>query len=250
MARIRTIKPEFFTDDAVGGISPLARLLFIGSWVFADDYGTLDRSARQLKAQVFPYDSLDCEALIVELIDAGLLREYEADGKTFLHINGFADHQRIDKPSKAKRPLPSDSRSTPGVLDEPSQSTRSGREGKGKEGKGIGGEPPPGLDLQVWQKWADYRTAIRRPLKPVSIPAAQRELAAFGAEQAAVVEQSVANGWQGLFALKPKSANGKPQERRIETPPTQDQVEAARRKAAADNAALHAKLAGVIGRVA
>jgi len=45
-------------------------------------------------------------------------------------------------------------------------------------------------------------------------------------------------------------ANRKPDVRRIETPPTQDQVEAARRKAAADNAALHAKLAGVIGRVA
>jgi hypothetical protein len=44
-------------------------------------------------------------------------------------------------------------------------------------------------------------------------------------------------------------ANRKPEVRRIETPPTQDQVEAARRKAAADNAALHAMLAGVIQRV-
>lgn len=63
-------------------------------------------------------------------------------------------------------------------------------------------DPPPGLDPAAWSRWCDYRVKIRKPLKPVSIPAAQRELAAFGCDQAAVVEQSVAQGWQGLFALK------------------------------------------------
>lgn len=69
-------------------------------------------------------------------------------------------------------------------------------------------DPPPGLDPAAWSRWCDYRKQIRKPLKPVSIPAAQRELAAFGSDQADVVEQSVAQGWQGLFALKarPKAA--------------------------------------------
>ncbi len=220
MPRIRTIKPEFFTDDTVGGLSVLARLLFVGTWVFADDYGTLDRSAKQLKAQVFPYDDIDCEPPLLELIGAGLLTEYQADGRTFLQIAGFTKHQKIDKPSSPRRPLPEDS-----------ASTRSGREGKGREGKGRegnGGEDsPPGLDAVSWKRWTDYRTQIRRPLKPVSIPAAQRELAAFGAEQAAVVEQSIAHGWQGLFALKPRAngsghAAGKPT-RRLRTA---DEIEA------------------------
>ena len=30
MARIRTIKPEFFDDPKIGRLSPLARLAFIG----------------------------------------------------------------------------------------------------------------------------------------------------------------------------------------------------------------------------
>ena len=69
-------------------------------------------------------------------------------------------------------------------------------------------DSPPGLDPAAWSRWCDYRKQIRKPLKPVSIPAAQRELAAFGSDQSAVVEQSVAQGWQGLFALKarPKAA--------------------------------------------
>lgn len=66
--------------------------------------------------------------------------------------------------------------------------------------------PPPGLDPAVWSRWCNYRREIRKPLKPASIPAAQRALAAFGSDQAAVVEQSVAHGWQGLFALKPNGA--------------------------------------------
>jgi hypothetical protein len=65
---------------------------------------------------------------------------------------------------------------------------------------------PDGLDFDAWNRWKDYRSKIRKPLKPVSVPAAQRKLAAFGSDQAAVVEQSIANGWQGFFPLK---TNGK-----------------------------------------
>ncbi len=61
---------------------------------------------------------------------------------------------------------------------------------------------PPGVDSTAWHRWVDYRSRIRKPLKRVSFLAAQRKLAAYGADQAAVVEQSIANGWQGLFALK------------------------------------------------
>lgn len=50
--------------------------------------------------------------------------------------------------------------------------------------------------------WIEYRRAIKKPLKPPSIPAAMAKLAEFGEDQAEVVEQSIANGWQGLFALK------------------------------------------------
>jgi hypothetical protein len=64
-------------------------------------------------------------------------------------------------------------------------------------------EPPPaGLDLQVWNRWEAYKREIRKPIKPASLLAAQRKLAGFGSDQAAVVEQSVAQGWTGLFPLK------------------------------------------------
>lgn len=70
-------------------------------------------------------------------------------------------------------------------------------------------EPPPaGLDPQAWNRWDAYRREIRKPIKPASVQAAQRKLAGFGAEQATVVEQSIAQGWTGLFELKAANGNG------------------------------------------
>ena len=63
-------------------------------------------------------------------------------------------------------------------------------------------DPPPGLDLKAWNRWVAYRKDIRKPVKPASIPAAQRKLAALGADQAEAVEESIANGWQGFFPPK------------------------------------------------
>jgi Helix-turn-helix domain len=64
-------------------------------------------------------------------------------------------------------------------------------------------EPPPSnLNVEAWHRWEQYRQAIGKRIKPASMAAAQRKLAGFGASQAAVVEQSIANGWQGLFPLR------------------------------------------------
>ncbi len=69
---------------------------------------------------------------------------------------------------------------------------------------------PPGLDTEAWSRWIDYRKRIGKPLKPISIPAAQKALAGHGANQSGVVEQSIVNGWQGLFELKQNGRAGQP----------------------------------------
>lgn len=70
---------------------------------------------------------------------------------------------------------------------------------------------PDGLDLHAWKRWVDYRKQIKKPIRPVSVNAAQKELAKFGSQQADVIEQSIANGWQGLFPLK-KNPNVEPKQ--------------------------------------
>ena len=70
MARIRSIKPEFFTSEQVVDCSPTARLLFVGLWCFSDDAGIHPASSRTIKMQIFPGDdlcSLDIDRLVAEL---------------------------------------------------------------------------------------------------------------------------------------------------------------------------------------
>lgn len=119
MARIRTIKPDFWTDERLTECSLSARLLFIGTWNFADDNGNLPRSAKKLKMQIFPADSFDCEPLIQELITHGVLIEYSVNNENYLHIKNFKKHQIVNRPSKSSIPQPKfieDSLSHQGVL--------------------------------------------------------------------------------------------------------------------------------------
>ena len=130
MARIRTIKPDFWTDEKLTECSLSARLLFIGTWNFSDDNGNLDRSSKQIKARVFPLDNLDCEPLILELLEKELLVEYEYEDRLYLHIQGFNKHQLINRPSKPQCPLYDDSLRTHGVLITEGRKERKGVEGK------------------------------------------------------------------------------------------------------------------------
>lgn len=89
------IKPEFFDDPAVADLTPFARLFFIGLWLHADREGILEDDIRRLKAKIFPYDDVDCEALAVELHGKDMIRRYPAVEKHgWIWIRNFLKHQR------------------------------------------------------------------------------------------------------------------------------------------------------------
>lgn len=136
--RQRMIKPEFFVDDRLLECSMSARLAFVSTWCIADDKGNLERSTKQIRRLAFPDETNESvESWILELIDQGLLLEYSWNGDNYLHIKGFAKHQRIDKPSKPRCPEFDESLLTPRALQEHSKSTPAQvklREEKLKEG--------------------------------------------------------------------------------------------------------------------
>ena len=219
MARIRSVKPEFWTDEALAECSPIARLLFIGTWTFADDRGNLDRSARQLKAQVFPYDALDCEPLVCELLAQQLLVEYDVSGKKFLHIRNFDKHQRIDRESQPRFPLYDDSKTTRPTLDEPSESPRpsslgSGGESNGRERKGRAAAPlvlHESLPKAEWEDWIAKRRQKRWPLDDLTLRKQLEILAAHDTEtQKRMLNDSIQAGWQGVFHPKGQQVKSAP----------------------------------------
>lgn len=145
MARIRTIKPEFWTSEQVMECSTTARLLFIGMLNFCDDGGNHPASAKRLKAQVFPSDDIttaDIEKMVCELVSTGLISEYSAEDRCYWHVTGW-HHQKIEKPTYKHPPykIPQQgaeqSASSRRVVGEPSTP-----EGKGN-GREVNQESPP-----------------------------------------------------------------------------------------------------------
>lgn len=106
MARQRTIKPAFFEDEKLGEISPIARLLFIGMWVFADDWGVIKGHPVWLRNNILPYDEIPIEEFekhLNALIRIGVVMPFVHHEQKFLYIKNFTTHQKVEYPSKTLR---------------------------------------------------------------------------------------------------------------------------------------------------
>lgn len=122
MARIRTIKPEFFRSRVLSECSLRARLTFIGLWTVCDDEGRYRYEPELLKADLWPFEeditAKDVNADVLELEAHGLVCCYETAGKRYLHIVNWHEHQKINRPTPSR--LPECSRETHGALSESS----------------------------------------------------------------------------------------------------------------------------------
>jgi 5-methylcytosine-specific restriction endonuclease McrA len=100
MARIRTIKPEFWADEKLAPLNPLHRLVFLGLISQADDAGRVVDSPRLINGLLFPHTEDDCTVPLADLAEIGVIdRGMTASGQAVIQIVGWAKHQRIEKPN-------------------------------------------------------------------------------------------------------------------------------------------------------
>ena len=84
MARIRTIKPDFWRDEDLSLVSAEAALLAIGILNVADDEGYFKANPKLIEADVFPLRELygSTTSLLKELSNIGYIKLFTAtDGK-------------------------------------------------------------------------------------------------------------------------------------------------------------------------
>jgi len=157
MARIRTIKPEFFTSEDICELTPLARMFYIALWCEADREGRLSWKPKTLKIRYLPTDECNTADLARELEMSGLVMIYEVDGKQYAEIPSFKHHQVINN-REAASVLPARVKVA---------STRvqgEGRkEGKGREGKTRQSTRPPDV-FPVTTKMKSYAKSKGVPL--------------------------------------------------------------------------------------
>lgn len=98
MARIRSIHPGIYTDEAWASVSIAARWFAKGLCTEADDNGTFEWKPLQLKMRIFPADTVDVPALLSELVAAGIVMQFQAEGRALGSLKNFCKYQRPRKP--------------------------------------------------------------------------------------------------------------------------------------------------------
>jgi len=107
MARIRTIKPEFWCDEKLSPISAIDRLVFLGLISMSDDYGRVHDNVKIIDAFIFP-NTDDCvRESLANLSRIGRIRRgISSSGMAIIEIVNWDRHQKVDKP-QPKLALPS-----------------------------------------------------------------------------------------------------------------------------------------------
>jgi hypothetical protein len=176
VARIRSIKPEFWYDEELSRISRDARLLYIALWNLADDHGKMRGDTRFIKGQVFPYDTDDIEPWLIELERIEKVIRYTVDGSKYLMLKNFAKHQKVDHPTDSKIPDPEDSSreilaSSPEKL---ALEQGAGNRDMDQGGESSAGAPSPSEPVvgciegdlaRVWRKGPGYPISITNGAK-------------------------------------------------------------------------------------
>lgn len=105
MARIRSIKPNFFASEDVSVLPLRARLTWIGLWTQCDDHGRTKRNAKLIKAAIWPLDDVslcDVEEDLHVLADFGRIVTYQVGPTGLLAVVNWHVHQSINRPGDAQ----------------------------------------------------------------------------------------------------------------------------------------------------
>lgn len=215
MARIRSIKPEFFTSEVIAAQSLSARLTFIGLWTYVDDNGVGLDNELLITAAIWPLERDNLETLartredIESLSRAGLVTRYRDSRKCYLHITSWTEHQKVDHPRKPRYPLPSEvglvevpasaNGSVSGTLATDSRQTREDlapEQGSGIRDQGNPPNPPGGGKRGGRQNYGYDDDPVfghfwsvfpKKKGKPAAFAAWQKALAR-GADPAAIIK--------------------------------------------------------------
>ncbi|MEU3917091.1 hypothetical protein [Streptomyces sp. NPDC029004] len=97
-------------------LTPEQRLTFIGLWTHCDDEGRAVDDARLIKAAVWPLDdrtAADVEGDLAALTESSLITRYTLNHKPYMAVNGWREHQRINRPTPSKLPAPEQGETIP-----------------------------------------------------------------------------------------------------------------------------------------
>ncbi|MGF7124054.1 hypothetical protein [Rhodococcus sp. BE178] len=175
MARIRTIKPEFFRSPSTAKASFAGRILYEAMWCWADDYGIGETNLYGLLGFAFcDEDQItvsELQSLLSEVANAYEVTFYEVEGRQYFAVPSWDEHQKTQRRAGRRNPTPDDARSrldqrfhgrTESAVQTQGNSVRTqGKSpaGTGEQGNRGTGESPTGASTLAAANQAPEQTA-------------------------------------------------------------------------------------------
>lgn len=189
MARARNIKPGFFKNEDLAECSPYARLCFAGLWMLADREGRLEDRPKRIKGELFPFEAVEVEPLLLELEKFGFITRYDAGGLRAIQISKFLEHQTphySEKQSVINGPNTQES-----IVDEEPQNTGINQE---PTTRSPGLQPPSSLNPDSLNP--EYPLAPKgEPSKPRRKRRSPEEILSAHGEEVRRVVQELTPAW-------------------------------------------------------
>lgn len=109
MARIRSIKPEITESETLAELPLAVCWTFACLWPHCDDRGRRKAQPRLVKADLYPMrDDVTADDVaehLTLLSEADVICLYTGcDGKPYMHVVNWDEHQKVDRPSKSRIP--------------------------------------------------------------------------------------------------------------------------------------------------
>ncbi len=125
MARIRTVKPDFFRHEGLNELEtlqPRIMLFFAGLWCQCDKMGRFRWKPKTLKLDILPFVEYNPSTALEVLKDGGFISKYEIEGEEYGEITNFKKHQLIwGSELKAAEKFPAPSNAVPELYYEQSE---------------------------------------------------------------------------------------------------------------------------------
>ena len=223
----RILKESIRTSDSINELSWFEEVLFYRLIVSCDDYGRFDGRVAIIKGTCFPLKNVtnkNIEDALNKLVSVGLVRHYEVEEKPYLQLPAWQSHQNI-RAKKSRYPSPEEGTditsdnsckhmyadvntsnqmqaNVPVIQSNPNTNPYT-------ESESYTGDSR--LDV-AFDEYIRFRKQIKKPMTDRAIQLAVGKLQKMSddvEEQIAIINQSIMNGWSGLFPLNQDKGNKK-----------------------------------------
>lgn len=208
---VRLLREGILTSERVNALSLGAEVFYRRLMSVVDDFGRYYAKSVLLRTACFPLrvDTVkdkDIAAWLSECTEAGLILLYSDAGKHYLQLLDFRQQIRA-KESKFPAPdaqLLSNCLATAHLdVDEDVDEDVDDKHSRRKAAPAPAALPE-WLPVKEWNSFIDHRKALRKRMTPHAQELAIKTLEALraaGQDIAAVLNQSIERGWQGLFEV-------------------------------------------------